>query len=159
MRRVYRYVYARLRDREAAEDVTSEVFFKALRGIDGYRHKGRPFSAWLYQIAANAVIDHVRARRPTVGLEEATEPPDARTSVDDAVMARLDLGRVWAAMDKLTAPQQQAIALKLAADLSVADIAACMGRSEGAVKLLVHRGLGAVRAELAGPGAASGGST
>jgi RNA polymerase sigma-70 factor (ECF subfamily) len=147
---VYRYVHARLHDREAAEDVTSEVFFKALRSIASYSDQGRPFTAWLYQIAANTVIDHVRARKPNISLEESAEAPSARPPVDDFVMARLDLERVWAAVATLTALQQQALALKLAADLSVAEIAACMGRSEGAVKLLVHRGLGAIRADLGG---------
>jgi RNA polymerase sigma-70 factor, ECF subfamily len=62
-----RFVYNRLRSRQAAEDVTSEVFVKALRAIPRFQFSGRPFRAWLYQIASNATVDYVRALRPSVG--------------------------------------------------------------------------------------------
>src|ERR1700729_223231 len=66
---IYRFVYSRLRNQEAAEDVTSEVFFKALRAIGRYRSTGPPFSAWLYQISTNAITDHHRSKKPTSELE------------------------------------------------------------------------------------------
>src|SRR5579859_2883490 len=66
---IYRFVYSRVRDQSAAEDVTSEVFLKALRGIGRYQDTGRPFSAWLYQIAVNAVNDRYRSLRPTEDID------------------------------------------------------------------------------------------
>ncbi|MGH7876828.1 MAG: RNA polymerase sigma factor, partial [Candidatus Dormibacteraceae bacterium] len=63
--RIYRFVYSRVRDQSLAEDVTSEVFMKALRGIGRYQDMGRPFVTWLYQIASNAVTDSFRSARPT----------------------------------------------------------------------------------------------
>src|SRR5207253_1074764 len=66
---IYRFVFSRLRDQTAAEDVTSEVFMKALRSIPRYQDTGRPFTAWLYQISVNTVNDRFRASRPTVDLE------------------------------------------------------------------------------------------
>ena len=95
---IYRFVYSRLRDQDAAEDVTSEVFFKALRAIGRYKPSGHPFSAWLYQISVNAIADHYRAKRPA-------------TSLDDA-------------------------------------IGVVMGKSEGAIKLLIHRGMIGLRERL-----------
>src|SRR5256885_17148405 len=61
---IYRFVYSRVRDQTIAEDVTSEVFMKALKSIGRYQDTGKPFSAWLYQIAVNSVADRYRAARP-----------------------------------------------------------------------------------------------
>jgi RNA polymerase sigma-70 factor (ECF subfamily) len=70
---IYAFAYARLNTRTEAEDATSEVFFKALRGIRGYRRTDKPFRAWLYRIAANVIIDRRRRQRPTTALEESVE--------------------------------------------------------------------------------------
>jgi len=148
--RILRYVSRRLYDSQAAEDVTAEVFFKALRALDGYRPETAPFSAWLYRIAANTVVDVLRARRPTAPLEHAPDLPDQAASVEQQVVDRSEVDRVWAAVDQLTEAQRTAVTLRLGEDLPIAQIAAQMGRSEGAVKLLLNRGLSAVR-ELLDP--------
>ncbi|MBO0682319.1 MAG: sigma-70 family RNA polymerase sigma factor [Candidatus Dormibacteraeota bacterium] len=148
---IYRFVYSRLHNREAAEDVTSEVFFKALRAIDRYRPTGRPFRGWLYRIAANAVTDHLRARRPAVDLDSVGHEAQGGQAVDEEVVNRTEVARVWEAVDQLNEAQRTAIVLKLGQDMHTADIAACMGRSEGAVKLLIHRGLTVVRNRLEDP--------
>jgi RNA polymerase sigma-70 factor (ECF subfamily) len=145
---VYRYVHRRLRDRETAEDVTAEVFFKALRAIGSYRADTGPFLAWLYRIAANAVIDHVRARKLTLSLDLAVEAADSAAPVDDQVITRTELARVWAAIDQLPQTQRTAVILRYEQDLPIAEIAQRMGRSDGAVKLLLNRGMGAVRLRL-----------
>src|SRR5437899_6884610 len=67
---IYRFAYSRVRDQSLAEDVTSEVFFKALRNIKRYTYSGHPFSSWLYQITLNAVADHYRGQHGEVDLEE-----------------------------------------------------------------------------------------
>jgi RNA polymerase sigma-70 factor, ECF subfamily len=154
--RIHEYVYRRLRDRAAADDVTAEVFFKALRAIDGYRPGGPPFGAWLYRIASNAVVDHLRARRPTVNLDDALDaahPVDRAPSVEDQVIDRVEADRVWAAVDTLTDAQRTAVRLRFAEDLTVPTIAERMERTEGAVKLLLNRAMSAIRAQLdaAGP--------
>jgi RNA polymerase sigma-70 factor (ECF subfamily) len=146
--RIHRFVYRRLKDRESAEDVTAEVFFKALKAIDGYRPATAPFSAWLYRIAGNAVIDHVRARKATVSLDAAMDATDRATPVDEQAMNRLEVAKVWEAIDCLTQAQRTAVLLRLERDLPIAEIAGRMNRSEGAVKLLLHRGLAAVRENL-----------
>ena len=145
---IYRYVYNRLRDRTVAEDLTSEVFFKALRAIDRYRPTGKPFGAWLYHIATNTVIDYLRTHRTTLDLDAVAHRPDDQTPVDEQVAHRADAERVWSAVAGLVEAQRLALTLKLGQDMHTADIAACMGRSEGAVKLLIYRGLAAVRKRL-----------
>lgn len=142
--RIHGFVYARLRHRPTGEDLTAEVFFKALRAIEQYQ-PGRPFRAWLFQIAANTVIDHLRRRRAAVPLEDAADQASQGPAVEDHALARAELAQVQAALEMLNEGQRTALLLRLALDMSTAEIATSMGRSEGAVKLLIHRGLQAVR--------------
>jgi RNA polymerase sigma-70 factor, ECF subfamily len=145
---IYRFVYSRTRDQDVAEDVTSEVFFKALRAIGKYKPSGHPFSAWLYQISVNAIADHYRARKPTSSLDDAIGLADPREPLEDRVATRADAARVWAAIDTLPEQQRTAISLKLGEDLKLADIGVVMGKSEGAIKLLIHRGMIGLRSRL-----------
>src|SRR5580700_8995643 len=110
---IYRFVFSRLRDQEAAEDVTSEVFFKALRAIGRYKPSGHPFSAWLYQIAVNAINDHYRSRKPTDAIDDAVGVMDRARPVDEDVADRQEASRIWAAIDSLPEAQRTAMTLKL----------------------------------------------
>ncbi len=145
---IYRFVYSRVRDQDAAEDITSEVFFKALRAIGKYKPSGHPFSAWLYQISVNAIADHYRARKPASNIDDAIAVADPEQPLDERVAHKQEAARVWAAIDTLPEQQRTAITLKLGEDLKLADIGVVMGKSEGAVKLLVHRGMIGLRARL-----------
>lgn len=145
---IYRFVYSRLHDQEAAEDVTSEVFFKALRAIGRYKPSGHPFSAWLYQISVNAINDHYRSRRPAQSLDTALAVADGQRPVAERVVDSSEAARVWSAIDDLPPQQRIALTLKLGEDMKLAQIGEIMGKSEGAVKLLVHRGMIGVRQRL-----------
>jgi RNA polymerase sigma-70 factor (ECF subfamily) len=145
---IYRFVYSRIRNQEAAEDITAEVFFKALRAIGRYRPSGHPFSAWLYQISVNAIADHYRAKRPESDLDSVIGVASTDRSVEDAISERDEAARVWAAIDSLPTHQRTALTLKLGEDLKLAQIGEIMGKSEGAVKLLIHRGMIGVRQRL-----------
>jgi len=146
---VFRVVLHRLGDRADAEDVTAEVFVKALRAIDAYRPSRAPFWGWLHRIAANAVIDHVRARRATVSLEAVADTPDTAVGVEQQVIRRLEADRAWRAVASLSPAQRTAVTLRMGRDLPIADIAGRMNRTEGAVKLLLNRGMNTVRQRLA----------
>ena len=146
--RIYGYVYRRLRDRESAEDVTAEIFIKALKAIDTYRPEVAPFAAWLYRIAGNAVIDQVRARRVMVSIDAVADAADTGSAVDERALDRVEIDRVWAAVDRLPPAQRAAVTLRFGRDLPIAAIAAQLGRTEGAVKLLLNRGLTALRTML-----------
>ena len=142
---IYRFVFSRLRDQTAAEDVTSEVFIKALRSIPCYQDAGRPFTAWLYQISVNTINDRYRANRPTVDLDEMYDLAAAGPGLEDTAVQRSELRQIWGAVESLPAPQKTALVLKFQEDMKISDIAAVMGKSEGAVKLLIHRGVTRLR--------------
>jgi RNA polymerase sigma-70 factor (ECF subfamily) len=146
---IYRYVASRVRSREVAEDITSEVFFKALRGLARYRSTGHPFSSWLYQIAVNAITDHYRSQRhPEDSLDEVPDPVDSAPAVDEEVALRLSAQEVWTEIEELPEQQRIAMTLKYGEDLKLAEIGQIMGKSEGAVKLLVFRGTATLRQRL-----------
>ncbi len=146
---IYRYVASRVRSREVAEDITSEVFFKALRGLPRYRSTGHPFSSWLYQIAVNAITDHYRSQRhPEDSLDEVPDPVDSAPAVDEEVALRLSAQEVWTEIEELPEQQRIAMTLKYGGDLKLAEIGQIMGKSEGAVKLLVFRGTATLRQRL-----------
>ncbi len=144
---IYRFVYGRVSERSLAEDITEEVFFKALKNIKGYRHMGRSFSSWLYRIACRAVADHYRGHRPELELEEAEQLPDHADSVLDEVVRRDRIRRVWQAIDQLPAQQRVAMVLRFSEDLSSEQIGRIMGKSSAAVKLLVYRAVQRLRRE------------
>jgi RNA polymerase sigma-70 factor (ECF subfamily) len=146
---IYRFAYSRLRDQSLAEDVTSEVFFKALKNIKRYTYSGHPFSSWLYQISLNAVADHYRGQRGDLELEEAAGGvPSGEAAVVDEVVRRDRSRRVWSAIDQLPRQQRVAMVLKFQEDRKIDEIAHIMGKSSGAVKLLLHRGVERLRKEL-----------
>lgn len=143
---VYRYVYYRVRNEADAEDVTSEVFFKALRAIPGYTPR-QPFLAWLYRIARNAVIDRARSERPQVAFEDALLHPGADRVVDpDAGLDGLsDRVALRDALARLTPLQQDVIVLRYVEGLDTKAIGRILGRRDGTVRGIEFRALGALR--------------
>jgi RNA polymerase sigma-70 factor (ECF subfamily) len=134
-------------DRDAAEDLTSEVFHKALKNLRRFEWRGAPFAAWLLRIAANAIAD--RAQRS--GRELAVDDPpevgvEARADVDlEEVEHRARLFRL---VEELPADQRRVVAMRFAEEKSICEIAEALGRSEGAVKQLQFRGLENLRAQI-----------
>src|SRR5437879_12141713 len=97
--------YSRVREQTAAEDVTSEVFMKALKAMPRYQDTGRPFAAWLYQIAVNAIADRYRTLRPAQTLDDFHDLSVAGPALDDLAAHRDELRRIWA-LGAARAPQQ-----------------------------------------------------
>ena len=145
---IYRYALSRGLPPTDAEDVVSTVFMKAYQSLPGYRERGWPFSAYLYRIARNALVDLYRLdRRTTSGDEEwvRAEPVDG---LDDQVARRAQLTAVRQALAGLPEDYQEVIRLRLLLELPTATVAAWMGRKEGAVRVLLHRALQALRARM-----------
>jgi RNA polymerase sigma-70 factor (ECF subfamily) len=140
--RVYAFVVRRVRDRAEAEDVVSEVFYKALKGIDGYEERGVPFVAWLYTIARNVVCD----RAKQAGREEPLDDRDEPSSSDDVERRAL----LFRLVDTLPATQRDVLVARFAEQRSIADVARQLGRSEGAVKQLQLRAIEALRTQVRG---------
>lgn len=147
--RICDYCYLRIGDRAASEDLASEVFLEALRGIRRYRYRGVPISAWLYSIARNLTADHLRRRalRRTVPVTEESEDPGLQAP-DEAERSALQQD-VQRAMDQLTDEQQHVIVLRFFHGLSHEEVAGIMQRRPDAVRALQSRALGALRRLLA----------
>lgn len=153
---IYRYVAVRVRRREDAEDLTQLVFERIVASLPRYRHRGRPFEAWAFRIARNAVIDHLRRERshePLDGERLTSRGDDAPEALS---LRGEELRELQAALRQLTADQQEAIALRFAAGLSAEEAARVMGRQPGTIRGLTFRGIASLRRLLArdGEGAA-----
>jgi RNA polymerase sigma-70 factor (ECF subfamily) len=151
---VYNYVYYRVGNVAEAEDLTARVFYQALTHVAAYVDRGAPFVAWLYRIAHNLVANWYRDQhnRRTFSLDGPTqlpETPDGDRGLHDQATDREDARELRAALSRLPADRQQLIMLKYVAGLSNAEIGATMGKSEGAVKALLHRTLLSLRGDLA----------
>jgi RNA polymerase sigma-70 factor (ECF subfamily) len=149
IKKIYTYLYYRVGNHADAEDLTSRVFQKAFTHLPGYKHQGFPFSAWLYRIAHNVVVNWYRdqSRRNVVGLDEATrhsleEEPGSvleRTAERDSLLSIIR---------GLSADKQQVLILKFAEGYSNTEIGMILGKSEGAIKSLYHRTLIQLRDEI-----------
>jgi RNA polymerase sigma-70 factor, ECF subfamily len=140
-----------------AEDVSQEVFLKVYKALPGYRHE-KPFKHWLHRVAANAVTDALRRRRPVVSLDDMEQPPASRESDPMDVATRHDLQRaVRQAIASLPSHYRDTIALQAFGELSYDEIAktldiplgTVMSRLNGAKRLLRDRLGNLVRGEEA----------
>lgn len=143
--RIYRYIYYRLGDTGLAEDLTGTVFVRMLEAIRTGKAWNTSFSGWLYRIAHNLVVDHIRRERQSEGplFDESLAARDQDPV--HLVERRIEHERLRRALGRLTEEQAQVIALKFADGLSNAEVAHLMGKSEGAIKSLQFRGLAALR--------------
>lgn len=143
--RIYRYVMLRVRNQADAEDITQQVFLKALEKIGSYRWRGMPFASWLFRIAHNLVVDYWKKKSREKVVAVAPEEIDemAASPNDPATLAELnfDMKQLSAACEQLTDGQREIISLRFAGGLSVAEAAKVMGKSEGAVRVLQHAAL------------------
>ena len=130
------------------KDLAADVFLKAFEKLGTFKAKGVPFAAWLFRIAHNMVVDHLRrrSRRPTTTLHENL--PLTQEAPDDLVELGLTLEDVSAAMRELTDSQRQVIALRFGGSLSIAETADAMKKKEGAIKALQHSAIRALRRNL-----------
>ncbi|OGO19214.1 MAG: RNA polymerase subunit sigma-70 [Chloroflexi bacterium RBG_16_50_11] len=149
--KIYRYIVLKIGDRTEAEDMTQQVFLNALQAISSYREKGMPFSSWLYRIAHNQVVDHYRkkSKHATVPLDESLPLPAADGDPKYLVEKKVEIDEVITATKQLTPLQQEVISLRFASELSIAEVAGAMGKSEGAIKALQHSAIVALRKALA----------
>jgi RNA polymerase sigma-70 factor (ECF subfamily) len=145
---VYRYIASRVHRPSDAEDLTQLVFVKALEALPRYEARGIPFGGWLFRLARNAVIDHVRTRHDHLDLEAAIQQPGREAGPDEVTVARQELDEVAAALAALTDEQRDAIALRFFAGLSAREAADVMGKQEGTIRGLQFRAIAAIRRQL-----------
>lgn len=145
--RIYNYIYHRVGQAELAEDLTAQVFARVLEAVRDGRAWRTSFSGWIYRIAHNLVIDHYRRRRRAtfVELEEAPSIPTAEADPLRRVEARLESERLRTALGRLTEEQAEVITLRFLEEQSIAEVAAMMDKTEGAIKALQYRAVLALR--------------
>ena len=150
--RVYAYIARRVGDRDAAQDLTSDVFHKALAGIQSFEWRGVPFAGWLMRIAANMIVDRSKhSGREISGQDDLPDLPDlkAQPKLEEADRC----GLLFSMVEQLPEDQRRVIGMRFAEEKSIREIATELGRSEGAVKQLQFRALQNLRARMEGANA------
>jgi RNA polymerase sigma-70 factor (ECF subfamily) len=154
----YSPAVARYLEAQRAADVdalTNEVFLRAMNAVARFDGSEPSFRSWIFSIAHNLLVDEhrKRVRRPTFDPLDARHdqpnPEDALSSIEQ----QLGSAHVRAILDRLTPEQRDVLLLRVFADLSVAQIAAALGRTRSSVKALQHRAIQNVRRMLAGESA------
>jgi len=154
---VYAYVTRRVRNRDEAEDLTAEVFRKALASLPRFKWRGAPFAAWLFRIASNMIADRSKRVAREVSLDEAgaTErgsraqiSKGADTSQQKDLEDSERLALLFRLVDDLAEDQGRVLVMRFAEEKSIREIAEALGRSEGAVKQLQFRALENLRMKL-----------
>lgn len=154
---VYSFAYYELGDHHAAEDATERVFLGALANLNRFEERAKPadgdgastFRVWLFQIARNIVSNERRTarRRPTEPIDEMTVVADP-LNVEESVVRRDEAGAAMRAVGRLAGDRRRALILRFVDEMSTAEIAGVLGKSEGAVRVLIHRALRNVARDL-----------
>jgi RNA polymerase sigma-70 factor (ECF subfamily) len=140
--RVYSYLHMSVGSRHDAEDLTTQTFMKMLEAIRRFEWRSVPFSAWLMCIAHNLAMDHFRANRRWQPEEDVPESADGEEcSAEEQALAQLGETRVLTLIERLSPEQRQVLTLKFVYRFSNGEVAAILGKTEGAVKSLQHRAL------------------
>jgi RNA polymerase sigma-70 factor (ECF subfamily) len=145
---VYRYIASRVHRPSDAEDLTQLVFVKALEALPRYQSRGIPFGGWLFRLARNAVIDHVRTSHEHADLAQSVERAGSDAGPDELAVIRQEIESVRSALSTLTDDQRDAISLRFFAGLSAREAAEAMGKQEGTIRGLQFRAIAALRRQL-----------
>jgi RNA polymerase sigma-70 factor, ECF subfamily len=144
--RVYAFVEGRVRNRAEAEDITSDVFHKALANLSNFEWRGAPFAAWLFRIAANVIADRSLRFARERGMPKTDDPPDTAEPAD--IERAEQRARLFRRVNSLPPSQRRVVNLRFVDEKSIREIAHEMGKSEGAVKQLQFRALGTLRSQM-----------
>ena len=147
--KIFRYVVLKIGNQAEAEDMTQQVFVKAYESIGSYQWQGVPFTAWLFRIAHNQMVDYVRkqSKKQTVSLDESLPIADD-SDLEHEVEIKIEMEKVVLATKQLTKAQREVISLRFAGGLSITEAAKTMRKSEGAIKALQHSAILALRKTL-----------
>jgi RNA polymerase sigma-70 factor (ECF subfamily) len=145
---IYRYVLARVNAESDAEDLTEIVFLRAFEALHRYKERGRRFSAFLYQVARNALIDHYRQQRKTESIETVERLPSLGPEPDERLLAEERADGLKKALAEIPEDYQEVIRLRIILSMPTATVGEWLGRSEGAVRVLLHRALKSLRKQM-----------
>lgn len=142
---VYGFIARRVGSRDVAEDLTSDVFHKALAGLPRFEWRGVPFGAWLIRIASNAIIDRAKHAAKESNIAALDQPAEVSPKEVEEIEQR---ARLFKLVDQLPPDQRRVIVLRFAEEKSIREVANDLARSEGAIKQLQFRALQNLRARL-----------
>ena len=147
--KIARYASAHIGNRADAEDIAGEVFLKALESLESYEERSIPMQAWLFKIAHNQVVDHLRkaSKRKTVDIDSVT----IKTEKDPSAIAEvnIEIERVKKAMEQCTQEQKEVLSLRFFGEFTSKDTASIMGKSDGAVREMQRAAIEKLRTLLA----------
>lgn len=138
--KIYRFVFLKVSNKTAAEDLTHEIFLNAWKNLRGYAKTEFPFSSWLYQIARNEVIDFYRTQKKNISLEDVGENAVEFQSAAN-MDSQISLEKIKSTIKSLKPEQQDVLIMRFIDDMDYDEIAAAMKKSQGAIRLIQHRAL------------------
>ncbi len=147
---IFRYVWSKVGDAHLAEDLTGEVFVRMVSRISTYHPTGVPFQAWLYRIARNLIIDHIRKTGSTssVPLDSTSLMQDPSAGPSSLLENKLTVERLQKALGKIDPDQAEVIRLRFLVGLQVNEVAERLEKTVATVKAIQHRGLAALRVAM-----------
>jgi RNA polymerase sigma-70 factor (ECF subfamily) len=147
---ILRFFYAQLPQNVDAEDLTSEVFLRAWGALPRYRERGHPFSAFLFKIARNALIDYQRKKTKEVSKSqqfiESLSSDDMKTS--DRIFEKQTHQYLWQYLNEIRDNYRSVLVLRFINGLSTREVAKILKCSEGSIRVMQHRGLKALREKI-----------
>src|SRR5438105_1594441 len=131
-----------------AEDLTSDVFVKALNSIDRYQDRGLPFAAFLYRIARNAAIDRSRTLKQPLSVDGLLQEPASKQNVELEAVFAVEKSILMDALTKLKSEHRDVVVMRFIEGYSALEVAQLLGKTEGAIRTLQHRALERLRKEF-----------
>lgn len=147
IKKIYDFVYFKTNHKETAEDIVSQVFFKALSKIGKFKFSQGTFQAWLYQIARNTVIDFYRTKKQDANVDDYWGLKD-KTDIARDTEVKLKLEEVDVYLTKLKPEQREIIIMRVWQGMSYQEIAAVMVKSEASCKMVFSRAVRKLRDEI-----------
>jgi RNA polymerase sigma-70 factor (ECF subfamily) len=145
---IYRYCLARTGTAHDAEDLTGDVFVKALQALHRYEERGLPFVAYLYRIARNAAIDRSRTLKQPVSVDSLVSEPRSAQNVEAEATLAVERSVLLAALARLKPEHRDVITMRFIEGYGAIEVAKLIGKTEGAVRTLQHRALERLRKEF-----------
>ncbi|MHB8842222.1 MAG: sigma-70 family RNA polymerase sigma factor [Candidatus Aquicultor sp.] len=142
--KIFGYIYYKVGNRVEAEDIAGQVFLKALENISAFEWRGAPFSAWLFRIASNLIIDHYRSNKYELVdiAKEADTLRDNGYGPEQSAIREFNRTEVVKALKTLTDEQQQVVIMRFILGMTNDEVAQAVNKNVGAVKALQHRAIG-----------------